>query len=1023
MTTITPWWKAMKLRPEVAGNAGNIDDVQMSLYRAAYGDPPAPYSDPAYYGAITYPTATLASLIGRIAVRLGGGSRYTAVKALYHLDQGMGGGKSHGLIGLYHMARNPEQFAKTDIGQQAMKYAADLLGGVTPVLDGTHVVVISADHMTPYAPVDRPEIDGPAKSMWERLLWRLVGRDYDKFALYKDRWDQEGIREALLSVGRPVLILVDEIMDYVRQLDDTRYDAVRNSELAFLKALLDAVNDVPHVAMVIVMIATDKDKAVYEREAQKFREEMLANLVRNGTNTAVTEATDFSQIIRRRLFDSGQVDPALIRATVSMFTDITPQWAAVMRKLPGYDPVAFGEEAARAYPFHPDLLKLVETEWATLAGYQRVRSTVTLFAQTVYTWLQNAMQGEWSPLLIGPGDIPLAQSTVREALLGSGVIESENTIANYRQVITTDIVSEGGGGGTAAGIDAGFAGNEGWAAVNPRAAQRMATALLLYSLTPRSGGKLGATQAEIESAAFVPDSGYEATDSETVFNALKDPETGLASLEIMGGAGGQSTRYQLATRKTLQMLSRQQRSAVTDAEKDAEIAAIAKLTLSSGSGFKKAIFIADQRDSEGRQRSARDILVDVDQRDASRLVALDPSRWTLLNGKDNATRQDIRMVFGVGPGALAVTHAASLVVACVNTQRRGLAQQRAAEYLAWSRVAAIQSIQDDPSMATQAKHNATEAKTALEKEVKRAFQHYAYLVRDANNELEVRFAKFEEDSKTSLSGANVWDALVQAGRAVTPGALNVEGLMLAISDELPRTLDEVTSLFWTNPRMPMLMGIEELRRALHQALRHGRLEMVNAEGALQTIPDSDRDVPVSSRTISIRPPQAALYEQCQECGQAITSTREGHTPGCSRAVGNIIKEPQTCPECGHVVTPTGEGHALGCSQAAQRCSECGHNLNAQGEGHSQGCSRVEVEVERVKLWLKAQATLSNPAKRESMSALLRRIERIISMYDADRIEHIVLTLEAVGDKAVLQDAVSVAGQLDGTRHSFEELPN
>src|SRR5262249_55027568 len=107
-----PWWQALRLRPEVGVNSGNIDDVQMSLFCAVYGNPPAPYGDPEYYGAITYPTATLAGLMSRIAIRLGGGDHYTSVRALYHLDQGMGGGKSHGLIGLYHMAKSPDIFSE-----------------------------------------------------------------------------------------------------------------------------------------------------------------------------------------------------------------------------------------------------------------------------------------------------------------------------------------------------------------------------------------------------------------------------------------------------------------------------------------------------------------------------------------------------------------------------------------------------------------------------------------------------------------------------------------------------------------------------------------------------------------------------------------------------------------------------------------------------------------------------------------------------------------------------------------------
>ena len=134
-------------------------------------------------------------------------------------------------------------------------------------------------------------------------------------------------------------------MDYVRQLDDTKYEGMRNAELAFLKSLFDAVNDVPHVAMVVVMISTDKDKGVYGKRGLAFRDEMLANFIRNGKNTAVTEASDFSQIIRRRLFVSSA--PAeIITATASSFTNISTQWKAVLSRAKEFELVNLPTEIA-----------------------------------------------------------------------------------------------------------------------------------------------------------------------------------------------------------------------------------------------------------------------------------------------------------------------------------------------------------------------------------------------------------------------------------------------------------------------------------------------------------------------------------------------------------------------------------------------------------------------------------------------------------------------------------------------------
>src|SRR5205085_774779 len=148
---------------------------------------------------------------------------------------------------------------------------------------------------------------------------------------------------------------------------------------------------------------------------QAFREELQANMVRNAASTAVTEAADFSKIIRRRLFEA-PAPGEVIEATAAQYAGASAQWRAILERVPGGDAASFAGDLTRSYPFHPDLLRLVEKEWATLAGYQRVRSTVTLFAQTAYTWVERAKRGEWAPPLIGPGDLPLEQGNVREAL-------------------------------------------------------------------------------------------------------------------------------------------------------------------------------------------------------------------------------------------------------------------------------------------------------------------------------------------------------------------------------------------------------------------------------------------------------------------------------------------------------------------------------------------------------------------------------------------------------------------------------
>ncbi|MCZ7536063.1 MAG: hypothetical protein M5T61_09145 [Acidimicrobiia bacterium] len=148
---VTPWWNAMRLRREIVAGSGVIDDVQMSLFNAVQGTAGErpPYADASYYGEITHPSPNLVEFVARVAVRLGGRGRYTAAPALWRLDQAMGGGKSHAMIGLWHLAAHPVEFRATDIGGAAWATASRIIGGQLPAdLDNPQVVVLSCDNMT-----------------------------------------------------------------------------------------------------------------------------------------------------------------------------------------------------------------------------------------------------------------------------------------------------------------------------------------------------------------------------------------------------------------------------------------------------------------------------------------------------------------------------------------------------------------------------------------------------------------------------------------------------------------------------------------------------------------------------------------------------------------------------------------------------------------------------------------------------------------------------------------------------------
>ena len=831
---VTPWWQVLKLRDEVVHSSGSIDDVQMSLFQAVHGtvnERPA-YAQAAYYGEITHPSPLFTDLMAKVAVRLGGGDKHTRARALWRLDQAMGGGKSHGLIGLWHLAQHPYALGATDVGREAFTKAATILDGPPAAdLDNPQVVVLACDNMTAGKGVAMH--DGPAQTLYERFLWRLFGGDNALYLRYKDfNGDKSKIIEALTAVGRPVLILVDEIMDYIRQLSDTQLADLAVRDMAFLRALLDSVNDVPNVAAVVVMIASEKDNIDLDIGGQKRRNELDDLLIRNGEPATINDNTDFAAILRRRLFE-GTAPTEVLTATAREFTTrMTGPWRdKVFKAVPATASPEFPEEVARCYPFHPQLMALAEQEWAKLAGFQRVRSTIRIFAATAYSLYKRGKAGQWAPLLVGPGDLPLSDPAVREAVIGSGLIVDTRTQANYRQIASADIVAADDRNGAARTLDRQRA-NSLATRVNPRAAERAATCLFLCSVIgARGGGRQGATETELKAAIFVPNPAFPIAEADSIIAELLDVEGGgLASVEHLAGKGGQAARLFMSTRQTLNMLVRSSRSTVGDPDRDAALARAAERLATTGP-FKKKQFV-----SADPSRAALDVLADagIDDARSTRLVVLDPRQFSLLNGVDKETRRAIRAAMGIGPDKLPVQWASSAVFAVVNTQRRSQARGVAVTYLAWDRVAAMDAVRADEELAEQAREQRAEARRNLDTALRRAYQHALYLGEGEDDEHARvdRIITFEQENESALDGTVVWKELAKKGKAFSATSpLDAKALLHNLNaGDYGRPLDEVRDLFWSTPRMPLLPGGDaDLQQAIFQAINDGSLRLVGAD--------------------------------------------------------------------------------------------------------------------------------------------------------------------------------------------------
>jgi hypothetical protein len=820
MTGMPRWTERLELRDEVVASDGSVGELQMSLGKVVYQTADVPYRNAEYWCDITEPTDTMVGVFASVARRLWSSSS-TDATALFQFAQGMGGGKSHALVGMWHMARSPQTFFASQVGQRVT--AAAQAGGRSLDFVDVHTVALCADQ---FSPGKASPLFGPAVTLFERFLWSLFPNDratYDR--LRGQGADKATVTEALRFVGKPVLVLIDELMDYVAAAASNEYaNRLQSDEHQFLNSLFDACDDVPNVAVLLVMIRSDLDQHGYPQIAQDFREFLQSRVNRNGKPAPVSESKDFLSIIRRRLFVSPP-DEALVSEAVAAFQiEVNDSWREqVFDRLPGgRNLTTVTNRLGAAYPFHPDLVSLVQDEWSTTVGFQRVRSTVRIFAATLLHWFQVHAAGDWVPPIVGIGDLPLNGHDVLDNILNSGLLlGTEMAMQGFANLASTDVISLSGTTGRAVDIDK-LITNAGVSVQQPAPAVRMATTLFNLSLVNRAQGAKGATKAELLAAVWVPGMEFPAADE--VLLRLTDPEEGLGSLEV-DQPDNHRNRYWLSIKRTLQAVQKAARNQVQESDVRATVLnEIRSIANRHQTPFGKVIVLQDP----GEHVAADQIASQIDEVE-TRLVVLDPFRWTLLNGRDSQTRSDINVLLGRGDHT--VPHAASCVIATVNTQQRRYVEQTGQDVVAWKHVLR-QLAESDEATINQVKSHLAATESLLRTRIQAAFRHYAFIApgQELDISAEVQHRKFDDDANTSLRGDHVWTELAKAGRASQPGKFAPKILELLLTTfGRPLTPKEIVAAFYSDPRFPLVTTPEDITSAWDGLLGVG----LNAHGGWQ----------------------------------------------------------------------------------------------------------------------------------------------------------------------------------------------
>jgi len=419
---LKPWYKVITPREDLRdGRPLDASEFAVHLDHVRDGRAPDDYKKPERFFDRTFLTSSLRELGGGVIRRLSGIKVETS--AIYNLTTQFGGGKTHALTLLYHLAKSGP--------------ATSNWKGVQSLLDQAGVKAVPAAATAVFVGTEFDSLTGRGgkdgtplrRTPWGDIAFQLGGEE--GFAVVA-KHDAEGIAPStevirkFLPHGKPALILMDELLNYLNR-ERNRKAGLGGQLYSFVQNLSEEARAQDRVVLA-VSLPSIVDEMTPEDEADFQRFEKL--LDRLGKAMIMSAESETSEIIRRRLFEWGGL-PDDAKKTAAEYAD----WVQAHRtQVPTWFPVDNAKEAfAATYPFHPTLLSVFERKWQALPRFQQTRGVLRLLALWVANAYQAGFKGAHKDPLIGMGTAPLDDALFRSAIfeqLGGAKLEG---------AVTTDI--------------------------------------------------------------------------------------------------------------------------------------------------------------------------------------------------------------------------------------------------------------------------------------------------------------------------------------------------------------------------------------------------------------------------------------------------------------------------------------------------------------------------------------------------------------------------------------------------------
>jgi len=404
---------------------GNLDEsvFAIDLWGAVTGNAPEVYQDSEEFFKKTYFTEGLKTVLIKAAKALYGNSESS--DRILGLQTSFGGGKTHLLLSLYHLAksRNIKELltsfselditeiepAKTNTAIFTNKTCDATQGRILP--DGTHL-----------------------RTIWGEIAYQLGGKEL--YAVIeendKNRICPQGLFEKILSKASPCLILADELADYCVAASGIKIEktTLADQTISFIQQLGGAVAKTPKTMMVATLPASNIEVSSNKILAQTILDALENRYFREAIGIKPVQDEEIYEVIRKRLFDSiGDEKEAVAKAYYTMYKEHSYDLPSESSK------PAYKNLIARSYPFHPELIESLYHRWGSHPLFQRTRGVLRLLATLVAEQWHRKNANPQKCALIQPNHIQWTSESWSETLRRLWGEE-------YKAVVAADITGE-----------------------------------------------------------------------------------------------------------------------------------------------------------------------------------------------------------------------------------------------------------------------------------------------------------------------------------------------------------------------------------------------------------------------------------------------------------------------------------------------------------------------------------------------------------------------------------------------------